>query len=158
MDRGIEKALGSLAYGLYIVTAKFSGKRNAMVASWVSQVSHDPPRIMVAIRKNRYTHSLISSARAFGLMVVEHGRERELSRFKGPDPEEKFTGLDVREGKSGSPLFPDFFASFDLVVIHEIDAGDHTIFIGEIRDAIINDAGRKPSTTIDYGKGYTGSS
>ena len=33
------KAFGKMTYGIYVLTAAHEDRRNAMIASWVSQVS-----------------------------------------------------------------------------------------------------------------------
>ncbi len=156
MDDDIKRGLGTLTYGLYLVTAESEGQKNAMVASWVSQVSYDPPRIMVAVKKTRFSHEILKSAHGFGLMVIEKGRERELSRFKGTDPEGKFEGKEITYGKGGAPLFLDYLSAFDLVTIEKIDAGDHTIFIGDVVGVNLGKAKGVPMSTLDYGKVYIG--
>jgi flavin reductase (DIM6/NTAB) family NADH-FMN oxidoreductase RutF len=157
MDPTLEKALRTLTYGLYIVTVSVGSQRNAMPASWVSQVSYNPPRIMVAVKKTRRTHRMLTKAGAFGLMVVQKGREDEFAAFKGEDPERKFAGRTVAVADSGAPLLPDYLAVFDLKLADTVDAGDHTLFIGEILSAGVSTAG-VPATTLDYGKTYIGDS
>ena len=76
MDEKLKSGLTSLTYGLYIVTVDNGETKSAMVASWVSQVSFNPPRIMVTIKKERFIHKIISELGErgtvhFGLMVVQ---------------------------------------------------------------------------------------
>ena len=40
----VGKALGRVASGLYVVTAKYENKEDAVLASWVNQCSFDPSR------------------------------------------------------------------------------------------------------------------
>jgi flavin reductase (DIM6/NTAB) family NADH-FMN oxidoreductase RutF len=149
------EALRSLSYGLYIVTVADEGKKNAMVASWVTQVSFDPPRIMAAVKKTRLTHAMLESADGFGLMVVQKGKEKELSLYKGDDPERKFAGKDTTVGKSGAPLLAGYLTAFDLKIVARIDAGDHTLFVGEVLSAELTSGG-VPATSRDYPKTYIG--
>jgi flavin reductase (DIM6/NTAB) family NADH-FMN oxidoreductase RutF len=151
----LREALKSLSYGLYVLTVADKGTRNAMVASWVSQVSLSPPRIMVAVKKSRRTHPMLESAAGFGLMVVQKGKEKELGAYKGDDPEGKFAERDITTGKSGAPLLSGYLAAFDLTIVDRIDAGDHTLFIGEVLWADVTPGG-VPATTLDYGKTYIG--
>ncbi len=155
MSTDIKEALRSLTYGLYIITTLADGKRNAMLASWVSQVSFDPPRIMVAVKKTRLTHSMLHAAGTFGLMVVQRGKERDLSVYKGPDPERKFAGRTVDFGAGGTPLLTEYLSAFDLKIVDTVDAGDHTLFIGEVLSARSSGPGI-PATNMDYGKTYIG--
>jgi flavin reductase (DIM6/NTAB) family NADH-FMN oxidoreductase RutF len=155
MSTDIREALRFLTYGLYIITTAADGKRNAMLASWVSQVSFDPPRIMVAVKKTRLTHAMLQSSDGFGLMVVQRGKERDLSAYKGPDIERKFTGRTVDAGAGGAPLLSEYLAAFDLKIVDTVDAGDHTLFIGEVLSARSSVPGI-PATNMDYGKTYIG--
>jgi len=155
MDSSITQALKTLTYGLYIVTVSVGGVRNAMPASWVSHVSYDPPRIIVAVKKIRRTHDMLTKASVFGLMVVQKGKEGEFAAYKGDDPEKKFEGRAVAAGKSGVPLLTEYLASFELTLRDTIDAGDHTLFVGEVLSASASSSGI-PATTLDYGKTYIG--
>jgi flavin reductase (DIM6/NTAB) family NADH-FMN oxidoreductase RutF len=155
MDPTLEKALRTLTYGLYIVTVSAGSQRNAMPASWVSQVSYDPPRIMVAIKKTRRTHRMLTEAGAFGLMVVQKGKEEEFASFKIDDAQKKFSGRSVAVADTGAPLLPDYLAVFDLKLVDTVDAGDHSLFIGEVLSAGLSAPG-VPATTLDYGKTYIG--
>jgi flavin reductase (DIM6/NTAB) family NADH-FMN oxidoreductase RutF len=155
MDSNITQALKTLTYGLYIVTVSAGGVKNAMPASWVSQVSYDPPRIMVAVKKTRRTHDMLIKAEVFGLMVVQKGKEGEFAAYKGADPEKKFEGRAVATGKSGALLLTEYLAAFELKLCDTVDAGDHTLFIGEVVSAQMSSSG-VPATTLDYGKTYIG--
>ena len=64
-------AFGHMTYGIYVLTARFENTINGMIASWVSQVSYDPPLIMVAVHSNRYSHHLLEKGHAFALHVLD---------------------------------------------------------------------------------------
>jgi flavin reductase (DIM6/NTAB) family NADH-FMN oxidoreductase RutF len=155
MNETIQNALSAFTYGLYVVTVAAGDVRNAMVASWVSQASYDPPRVLVGVKKTRLTHELLEKVDRFGLMVVQKGKEGELPSLKGGDPEEKFTGRAVETGDGGVPIFTEFLWAMELSLVDRFDAGDHTIFLGEITDARKTAEGT-PSSTADYGKVYIG--
>ncbi|MBN2223962.1 MAG: flavin reductase [Deltaproteobacteria bacterium] len=155
MDSSLTQALKTLTYGLYIVTVSVGGTKNAMPASWVSQVSYDPPRIMVAVKKTRRTHGMLMKAGAFGLMVVQKGKESEFAAYKGEDPDKKFDGRAVAAGTDGVLLLTEYLTALDLKLFDTIDAGDHTLFIGEVVSARVSPPG-VPATTLDYGKTYIG--
>ena len=59
MDERWLQALGSMTYGIYVLTTHHEEKINGMIASWVSQISYDPPLVMVAVHPNRYSRQLI---------------------------------------------------------------------------------------------------
>ncbi len=164
MDDKLKKGLSSLTYGLYVVTADDGETKSAMVASWVSQVSFDPPKIMVAIKKVRFIHNILKGMAEmskrdgdvhFGLMVVQKGKEADLKRIKTDKTGSLFSGDNIIVGKSKTPLFNDYLCAFDLKLVDTVDAGDHTLFIGEVVDVFITEEG-PPSSTLDYKKVYIG--
>ena len=61
LDANLDRALGRLSGGLYVVTASEGSdetlRQSAMVASWVSQASFSPPGITVAVAKDRAIES-----------------------------------------------------------------------------------------------------
>ena len=46
-------AFGKMTYGIYVLTSCHQQVINAMIASWVSQVSYAPPQIMAAVHAHR---------------------------------------------------------------------------------------------------------
>ena len=63
LDGDLDKALGRLSGGLYVVTARQgqgeTARGGAMVASWVSQASFEPPGLTVAVAKDRAIEALL---------------------------------------------------------------------------------------------------
>ncbi|WP_300465359.1 flavin reductase family protein [Desulfobacula sp.] len=148
-------AFGHMTYGIYVLTARFDDTINGMIASWVTQVSYDPPMIMVAVHPNRYSHGLIEKSHAFALHVLDCSQKEMLKRFKGPDPAQKFSGIPWDTGKTGAPILKNCMAWFELKVKERHDPGNHTLFIGEV----INSGTKIPGTplcTLDYDGMYVG--
>jgi len=104
MKETILKNMAHMTYGIYILTTRFEDTINGMVASWLSQVSYDPPLVMVAIHPNRYSHDLIVQSRSFALHLLSREQKGLLARFKGPDAREKFASIDWKAGVTGAPI------------------------------------------------------
>jgi len=68
------KAFAKMTYGIYVLTSRADEAINGMIASWVSQVSYEPPLIMVAVHPKRYSHQLIEKGGSFVLHVVSSSR------------------------------------------------------------------------------------
>jgi len=148
-------AFGQMTYGIYVLTARVDDTINGMIASWVTQVSYEPPLIMVAVHPNRYSHNLIEKSQAFVLHVLDRSQKEMLKRFKGPDPEKKFTGISWETGQTGAPVLKNCQAFFELKVKERYDPGNHTLFIGEV----INSGTKSPGTplcTQEYDGMYVG--
>ena len=70
MNKKWVEAFAKMTYGIYVLTSKAGEAVNGMIASWVSQVSYDPPLIMVAVHRNRYSHQLIEKGGCFTLHIL----------------------------------------------------------------------------------------
>jgi flavin reductase (DIM6/NTAB) family NADH-FMN oxidoreductase RutF len=157
INENIIETLGKITYGLYVLTTKKGEEINGMIASWVSQVSFSPPLVMVGVRKNRYSHKMIDETGIFALNVLAKEDINLVSRFKGPDPKEKFKGLKWKTKATGAPILEETLAYMDCKLTDSVNTGDHTIFIGQIIKADILKEG-VPVTSLDYGKVYLGQS
>jgi flavin reductase (DIM6/NTAB) family NADH-FMN oxidoreductase RutF len=157
MEKEWLSAFGKITYGIYVLTTGVADTINGMIASWVSQVSYDPPLISVAVHPNRYSHQLIEQSNCFALHVVAKDRNDLLKRFKGADPMAKFSGIEWTRGKTGSPIIKDCIAWFDCEVVSSIEPGNHTVFIGEVIDTKMVYENSVMSTA-DYEGSYIGKS
>jgi flavin reductase (DIM6/NTAB) family NADH-FMN oxidoreductase RutF len=149
------KAFGKLTYGIYVLTSHHEEKINGMIASWVSQVSFDPPLIMVAVHPNRFSHQLIEHGGSFALHVLAGSQANFLSRFKGADLNAKFSTLNWTYGKTGCPILSECLAYLECELKTHYRPGNHTLFIGEVIAAGVS-AHQKPFTTTDYDGIYLG--
>lgn len=157
MEDTWQQAFGKMVYGIYVLTAAHGEEINGMIASWVSQVSHEPPLVMAAVHPNRYTHDLIRQSGAFALHVIAKEQKDLLARFKGPDPRVKFAALEWRKGRTGSPILEDCIAWLECHVQESFSPGNHTLFVGEVVSGNrISDG--LPLDTGDYDGVYVGSS
>lgn len=163
MKKDWQSAFGKMTYGIYVLTSSGRGEEekiqiNGMIASWVVQVSYEPPMILAAIHPDRYSHKLLSDHPVFGLHIIKQSQSSLLKRFKGPDPGLKFEGLEWETQKTGVPILRDCVAWFELEVRQQLSPGNHTLFIGEVVNAGCNNHDTSPLCTIDYDGYYTGKS
>ena len=151
------KTLAKMTYGIYVLTTFYKEEINGMIASWVSQVSYDPPLIMVAIHPNRYSHHFIERSGCFALNLFTKRQRNFLTRFKGPDPKNKFSAIQWARGKTGCPIFKDCAAYLECEVETTYRPGNHTLFFGQIVDArVISE--ESLFSSMDYDGIYLGKS
>ena len=157
MNDALPKNMAHMTYGIYVLTTRYADIINGMIASWVSQVSFDPPLIMVAVHPNRYSHELLKNSGRFALHILARGQKDLLPRFKGPDPASKFSSIAWHDGVTGCPVLEDCIGSLECRIRQTLAPGNHTLFIGEVVDTVFN--GEKPPlSTLDYEGCYTGAS
>jgi len=132
MEKSWQDVLDKFHYGIYLVTITVDGGYNGMIASWVTQISHDPPLVALAIRKNRLSHEQIINSGKFSINALPKNLPGLVRQFKIPDWKKKFDGVDYDFSPHGTPVIKEALGYLDCSVEQTIDAGDHTLFIARI--------------------------
>ncbi|MFO0899550.1 MAG: flavin reductase family protein [Pirellulales bacterium] len=121
---------------VWIVTAGHEEHRGGLVATWVLQASIDPesPLLVTGIAPNHFTAELIQRSRSFAAHLIPLQRIDLAERFGvgSSRTRDKFSGLEVRKEKTGSPILADALAWLDCRLVAEYDAGDRVYFWGEV--------------------------
>jgi len=142
LDADLEKALGRISSGLYIITAKKGELTSAMLASWVNQASFQPLGFTVAVAKDRAIESLMQVGDQFVLNILEEGKhlplmKHFLKRFApGAD---RFAGVRTRPATNGSPLLADALAYLECEVTSRMEVSDHWIVYCTVQDGKVSD-------------------
>lgn len=137
-----KRAMGQFASGVTVVTTKHGETPIGITASSFTSLSLDPPLVIVSLNKKLFTHNVIADSGFFAVNVLS-ARQLELGmRFAGMKPEikDRFAGLDIHTAITGSPLLPESLAWVDCTVWATYDGGDHTIFVGEVKDLSVSDS------------------
>ncbi|TRV47707.1 MAG: MBL fold metallo-hydrolase [Microcystis panniformis Mp_MB_F_20051200_S9] len=141
LDTDLDKAIGRISSGLYIITTKKGDRSGAMVASWVTQASFDPPGFTVAVAKDRAIESLMQVGDQFILNILEEGNYQTLmkhflKRF-GPG-EDRFAGVNTRTAHNGSPILADALAYLECEVVSRMECADHWIVYNKVTDGRVS--------------------
>ncbi len=155
MNEDLRNNMTHMTYGIYVLTSRYADATNGMIASWVSQVSFDPPLIMVAVHPNRYSHELLEKSGHFALHILAGDQKDLLARFKGPDPGAKFASIAWRDGVTGCPILADCIGCMECRITQRLAPGNHTLFVGEVVNAVFNGEA-PPLCTLDYEGCYLG--
>ena len=147
----ISHAERRIVHGVYVISTKHEDRINAMTAAWVARASFDPPLLTVAVGKTRFTHDLIKGSGVFAVNVLSPEAIATARHFgmKSGRKTDKFAGVDYSTSVTGSPILKDCIAWMDCTVITACDAGDHTLFIGEVLDGGVID---EEAVTLIYDK------
>ncbi len=150
-------ALKRLTTGIYVLAARDEEGAHGMIASWVTQVSGEPPLVAAALKSTRATLEMVLGAGAFALTVL--GRE-DL------DVDEYFCSPEGRvrgnlafhghfAGSTGSPILRRGTAYIDCTVEAAYRPGDHVIVVGRVEEAGLLSGGT-PLTSHDLPHVYLG--
>jgi flavin reductase (DIM6/NTAB) family NADH-FMN oxidoreductase RutF len=160
MDATTKKsALRMISNGLYLLTVQGQGRYNASTISWLSQASFEPPLVMVGVRVDTLTHTILEESRQFAINVLAVG-QRDLAQvfFKHAEYEEgKLSGYAFEPGPvTGAPLFLDAPAWFECKFVDEVKGGDHTVVVAEVVEAGVRNSDITPMTLRDTSWHYGG--
>jgi len=136
----IGEVLDLITHGVYIIGVKYGSKINGMTAAWVNQVSSQPPMISVAISKTHYTSELISQAKSFSVNILSPN-QMELARkcgFSSGRDQDKLLDEEFTYQATGAPILRNCTAYLDCELFHQIELGDHILFIGTVIKANSN--------------------
>jgi flavin reductase (DIM6/NTAB) family NADH-FMN oxidoreductase RutF len=147
LDGDLDKALGRLSGGLYIVTARqndAAGSRSgAMVASWVSQASFEPPGLTVAVAKDRAIEALMQVDDRFVLNILRDDNHQPLLRHflrRFPPGADRFAGVNILEGvAAGGPVLGDALAYLGCRVAQRMEGPDHWIIYAVVEEGNVAD-------------------
>lgn len=132
-QREFREALGCYGTGVTVVTALDGGKPVAMTANSFASVSLDPPLVLWCPSRASLRHDSFVRADRYAIHVMGEDQQTLAVHFarSGLD----FEGIDWHPGADGVPVLPGCLARFDCARVELREAGDHSIVLGEVREA-----------------------
>ncbi|MDP9354599.1 MAG: flavin reductase family protein [Chloroflexota bacterium] len=146
LDQQAKKTmLRQFSYGLYAITAAHDGDRGVFTANWLSQVSFEPPLVMLSVELESSTLPLIRASGSFAVCPLGE-EQRDLAGALGRPKAragDKFAALDLRitETRTGPPALADTLGYVVCAVRSETAAGDSVVLIGEVVEAAVYSEG-----------------
>ena len=140
MDEAAKKeALRLFSYGLYAITTGDDQQRNAFTANWVTQVSFDPPLVMLSIENDSVSLPIIRRTGLFAVNVYASD-QRELAGLLGKSYSkhpEKVDSVKFGSGETGCPVLVEGLAYVECRVQGEMLAGDSTLLLAQVEGATV---------------------
>ncbi len=157
-DDVLNRVTWKIPNALVLVGSAAGGERNAMTASWVTQLAMEPVLVGVGIDCASVTHRLIAQGGSFSVNLWSAEDTRVFVKFSKPasDDGEALNGRPVRSATTGAPVFAEAVAWMDCVVRQAVELGTHTLFIGEVVDAAVLDDEVRAAGTTDTRMKYGG--
>lgn len=127
-------AMRRWATGVTIVSAAHEDIVHGMTVSSFTSLSLEPPLVMVSLERTTRTHDIVDAAGAFGVTVLAENQQEISNRFANVATElgGRFEGIDTFTLATGAPLIEGGLSFVDCRVIDRLDAGTHTVFVGEV--------------------------
>jgi flavorubredoxin/flavin reductase (DIM6/NTAB) family NADH-FMN oxidoreductase RutF len=142
VDNELNKAMGRLSGGLYIITAKKRESSGAMLASWVNQASFNPPGFTVAVAKDRAIESLMQVGDTFVLNILEEGNYQNLMKHflkRFAPGADRFAGIKTQTAQNDSPILSEALAYLECEVVSRMECADHWIVYSKVSNGRVSD-------------------
>jgi len=132
-------ALGRFASGVTVVTTKDAdGRLHGITVSAFCSVSLEPPLILVCIEKNTGSHYAFEQSDSFVVNILREDQQYISDRFASY-LSDKFAETKYYLGIDDLPVLEDVLANLECRLVTSHANGDHTIFVGQIERATVND-------------------
>lgn len=126
--------LGCFPTGVAVITTTAAnGQPAGLTCNSFSSVSLEPPLVLFSLRKASSLVSTFAGAEAFAINILSQQQDALSGRFASSKIADKFEGVAWRKGPLGMPIIDDCLVSFECSVFARHEAGDHDIFIGEVK-------------------------
>ncbi len=130
-DFQFRNAMGNFATGVNVITTEVDGEVHGMTANAFMSVSLEPKLVVISIGKNASMLKKIKKRKKYAVNILSQ-EQKELSKhFAGQmnkDIEVTFDRL------ADLPVISGASTQVACDVVSEYVEGDHTLFIGQVRD------------------------
>jgi flavin reductase (DIM6/NTAB) family NADH-FMN oxidoreductase RutF len=157
-DELLNKVTWKIPNALALVGSRSGEERNGMTASWITQLSMEPVLVGIGVDNDAVTHRLIADSGSFTVNLWDAEETKVFVKFSKPATDDGATlnGRPVHAATTGAPVFDEAIAWMDCEVRHTLDLGTHTLFVGEVVDAGINDESARSASMSDTRMKYGG--
>ncbi len=135
------QAWGKFATGVSIVTtADSDGNLHGMTANGINSVSLDPLLVLVCAGHTTTSYPLIKDSGRFAINILSEDQQQIAEYYARPTDQK--TGdlhIAISQTERGGFTVDGSLAQMDCRVVTEHEAGDHTIFIGEVEEINVSD-------------------
>ena len=137
MDTATKKqVLRQFTYGLYVVMCADNNVVNAFTANWLSQVSFEPPLLVLSVETDSKSLPMILNSKKFTINVLRSG-QRELAGALGKTAVKfpnKLENISYTLNEAGYPILQDALSWVACEVRQSMPAGDSTVVLAEVVD------------------------
>jgi len=135
-------ALGQFATGVTVITTlDDEGQPHSMTANAFSSICLDPPTVMVCIAHGTNTHGYLEKTNRFGVNILKQ-EQQDLGEYFARRPENRTGDVSYHysEASDKTPVLDDSMVFFGCEVKGSHVYGDHTIYVGEVKEMRRNEA------------------
>lgn len=144
----LRKAFGTYVTGVTVVTTLDSkGEPRGLTANSFTSVSMDPPLVMFCIDHKAASYPIFRDSAGFVVNILSE-QQKSVSNLFASKSSDKFDAVETHPGCTGAPILEGALSWFDCTSFNQVEAGDHLILIGEVKDF-----NHSQGTPLGYGGG-----
>nr|WP_205963947.1 flavin reductase family protein [Psychrobacillus sp. BL-248-WT-3] len=121
--------MGSFATGVTVITTQVENEVYGMTANAFMSVSLEPKLVAISIGDQAKMHSYINSSKRFAINILTANQLELSKQFAGQLNSNLEVAFDYYQEH---PILKNSLAVITCELFNQIDAGDHTIFIGKV--------------------------
>ena len=136
-------AMGEFATGVTVITTHDDeGKPHSMTANSFTSVCLDPPVVLVCVAHGTHTYNYLERTGRFGVNILSQEQQELGALFaKKPEDRDDSVNYNYTEGEAGVPILDGSMVFFGCEVMGSHVYGDHTIYMGEVKEMLRNEPG-----------------
>ncbi len=129
-------AMSKFATGVTVITTlDAEGNPHAMTANAFTSVCLEPPTLLVCVAHNTITYGYVEEQQRIGVNVLCEEQE-ELGRYfaRRPEQREGNPQYSYTAGQHNVPALDGSMVFFNCDIVGAHVYGDHTIYVGEVKE------------------------
>ncbi len=153
-EADFRRAASQFATGITVVTTVLDGVDHAMTVNSFTAVSLDPMLVLVCAERSTRFHDAVLAARLWAVSVLPESALASAAWLatKGRPLEGQLDRIPHRRGPlTGAAVLDGSLSVFECRTTAELDGGDHTIVVGQVLGATVEDPTAEP---LMYHRGH----
>jgi flavin reductase (DIM6/NTAB) family NADH-FMN oxidoreductase RutF len=134
----LREGLRRLAKAVVVITSRHAGERFAMTATAVSELSMEPPSLLICVNRTASLHAPLSARAGFCVNILHRSQTDISALCSGKEKGEARFSLGRWQDDAGIPYLADAQASFLCRHERSLDYGTHSIVIGLVEKVLIH--------------------
>jgi flavin reductase (DIM6/NTAB) family NADH-FMN oxidoreductase RutF len=146
------RVVGRFATGVTVVTTRFDGENHAMTCNSFTSVSLQPLLVLFCAEKIARFHDAVLSAGTWAVSVLATTQIEASRHFalRGRPLDGQFEGHPFSPGQvTGAAVLEGAVAALECRTVSALDAGDHTVLLGEVVGLAVPDPDGAPLLYVD---------
>lgn len=131
--------MANFAASVTVVTSSAEDRHHGLTVSAFTSVSLEPPLVLICVDHASHSIEALRAAEGFTVNMLREGTAEVATTFASKNPD-KFEGLEATgpEFEGAGLLLPEqSYACLECRTVKFLKAGDHTVFIGQVKHAVL---------------------